>query len=277
MLKIIFLQPDYLLLRTFKKNTVKKIITIPATLFLAVIVVTAVAFCSLKKSPAKNESPVATPGFAVMELFTSQGCSSCPAADELLGKYAAQNNPDIITLSLHVDYWNRLGWKDSFSDAAFSERQRRYARTIAGSSVYTPQLVVNGSTEMVGSDEAKITASIKRALSQKPIAAISISSHEVSNGTLKIKYAATGNLANTNVLALLVQNNAITKIKAGENKGAMLTGYNIVKTMVSNPAKTEGECRLEVPDAFEPGKFSVVLLLQQTDKLTITGVVKLVI
>ncbi len=277
MLKIIYLQPDGLLLRTLEKRVVKKLINIPATFFVAAIVVAAFAFCSLRKSPVKYGPPVVTPGFAVMELFTSQGCSSCPAADELFGKYAGQNNPNIITLSLHVDYWNRLGWKDSFSDAAFSQRQRQYAGAIAGSSVYTPQLVINGTMEMVGSDEAKITASIKRALSQKPIAAISISSHEINNDTLKIRYAATGNLANTNILALLVQTNAVTKIKAGENKGAMLTGYNIVRTMVTTPAKPEGACRLQVPDSFEPGKFSLVLLLQQTGKLIITGAVKQVI
>ncbi|MDN3658756.1 DUF1223 domain-containing protein [Ferruginibacter paludis] len=227
--------------------------------------------CSAKKSPEKGATTDTVHGFAIMELFTSQGCSSCPPADELLGKYAAQNNPNIIPLSFHVDYWNRLGWKDSFSDAAFSQRQRTYASQIVNSSVYTPQLVINGVTEMVGSEVNKVEAAVKMALLHKPSATIVVNSTEIKKDAIVIGYNITGNVSKADVLALLVQTKANTKIKAGENNGAMLTSYNVVRSMQSMPAKPAGTCTLALPSSFEKDKFSVVLLIQQKDNLAITG------
>ena len=87
---------------------------------------------------------------AVLELFTSEGCSSCPSADKLLPQLAKLDS-NIIPLSFHVDYWNRLGWEDPFSSSEYSERQRSYAKQLNLESVYTPQLVVNGEYELVGS------------------------------------------------------------------------------------------------------------------------------
>ena len=96
---------------------------------------------------------------AVIELFTSQGCSSCPSADKLLAQTlsdAKRDNKLIIALSFHVDYWNRLGWTDPFSDKKYSQRQSDYASAMQLRSVYTPQMIVNGSTEFVGSNEKEL-------------------------------------------------------------------------------------------------------------------------
>ena len=101
------------------------------------------------KSMKGKFSPV-----VVLELFTSEGCSSCPLADNLLPQLASLDAA-VIPLSFHVDYWNRLGWKDPFSSAAFSDRQREYGQHFNSDGVYTPQLVVNGEYEMVGSDRRK--------------------------------------------------------------------------------------------------------------------------
>ena len=104
---------------------------------------------------AKAENPV------VVELYTSQGCSSCPPADRLLASLAAHE--DIIALALHVDYWDYLGWADGFADPEFSNRQRRYARVWGERSVYTPQMVVQGANYMVGSRNDEIQRQIMQA------------------------------------------------------------------------------------------------------------------
>ena len=110
---------------------------------------------------SKLEQQVDTP--ILVELFTSQGCSSCPPADRVLAKLAKEaeaGDLPIVALSFHVDYWNRLGWKDPYSDAAFSQRQRIYASKLPDQRVYTPEIVVNGSSGHVGSRESEVRSAI---------------------------------------------------------------------------------------------------------------------
>src|ERR1700729_1092783 len=95
---------------------------------------------------------------AVVELFTSQGCSSCPPADKILGELA--KDPNVIALSLPIDYWDYLGWKDTLADSRFTARQKAYSHMRGDRDVYTPQMVVNGSTHVIGSDRAKIEGAI---------------------------------------------------------------------------------------------------------------------
>src|SRR5579871_2087026 len=102
------------------------------------------AFKTHSTIPIKQEAKKEFAPVAVLELFTSQGCSSCPPADELLGKYISKENENIFPLSFHVDYWNHLGWKDIFSMAAYSERQKKYASLLNLETIYTPQLIING-------------------------------------------------------------------------------------------------------------------------------------
>ena len=156
-------------------------------------------FCTASSTgKEKQNSHPEQPGFvktgnknvAVLELFTSQGCSSCPPADRLLGTYTSKEN--VIVLSFHVDYWDRLGWKDPFSSKAFTERQYNYASAM-NAGVYTPQLVINGQSEMVGSDENKISATVKKVLAQEPNAALSIKTVKPENGQVNINFVASGN------------------------------------------------------------------------------------
>jgi hypothetical protein len=109
-----------------------------------------------------GSAPMPAPRFAVIELFTSQGCSSCPPADALLTWLSGE--PGVIPLSFHVDYWNYIGWTDPFSSADWSARQRSYARVSRAAQVYTPQAVVNGETQFVGSNERTARAEIRKAL-----------------------------------------------------------------------------------------------------------------
>src|SRR5512135_1957872 len=97
---------------------------------------------------------------AVVELFTSQGCSSCPPADKIIGELS--NDPSIIAMSMPIDYWDYLGWKDTLADARFSARQRAYSRMRGDREVYTPQVVVNGSAHVIGSDRAGIEDAIDK-------------------------------------------------------------------------------------------------------------------
>ena len=118
---------------------------------------------SIEPGYASAVSEVEAP--VIVELFTSQGCSSCPAADRLLSKLK-KTSSKVIPLSFHVSYWNYLGWTDPYSQEAFSKRQRLYARTLR-SSVYTPQMVFNGSSECVGSSAAQVDHNIREALETK--------------------------------------------------------------------------------------------------------------
>ncbi|MES2112408.1 MAG: DUF1223 domain-containing protein [Bacteroidota bacterium] len=118
-------------------------------------------FTSVK---SKKLTKTGTPGkgFAVIELFTSEGCSSCPSADALVARVEKEaTDKPVYILAYHVDYWNRLGWKDAFTSPEYSARQSQYADWLNLSSVYTPQIVVNGRKEFVGSEEGTLRNAIK--------------------------------------------------------------------------------------------------------------------
>ncbi|MEM6525653.1 MAG: DUF1223 domain-containing protein, partial [Bacteroidota bacterium] len=116
-----------------------------AALLGSLLIIVLTSFNSLTDNPK-----VADHGVAVVELFTSQGCSSCPSADKNLSQLIKdKNDRKVFGLSFHVSYWNYLGWKDPYSKEAFTERQRKYAAKFANSSIYTPQMIVNGKEEFV--------------------------------------------------------------------------------------------------------------------------------
>ena len=227
-------------------------------------------FCTSSSTGQENEnSDPALPGVvkagyknvAILELFTSQGCSSCPAADRLLGTYTTKEN--IIALSFHVDYWDHLGWKDPFSSKAFTERQNNYA-SANKSDVYTPQIIINGQTEMVGSNESKIAAALKKVLEQEPSADISIKTVKPENGQVSINFVAAGNTANSVLNIALVQKKATTEIKAGENGGVTLTNYNVVRKFKTLNRINNGDntTSIDMPADADQKNMSVIVFLQ---------------
>ncbi|MEK7224336.1 MAG: DUF1223 domain-containing protein, partial [Bacteroidota bacterium] len=139
----------------------------------------------------------------VLELFTSQGCSSCPPADNLLPQLARLDS-NIIPLSFHVDYWNRLGWTDPFSSSEYSERQREYAKQLNLESIYTPQLIINGGYELVGSSRSAAEATIKRVLKEKAAISLAISDVKLSKNKLNFSVTVTGETKGMNLLVALV-------------------------------------------------------------------------
>ena len=201
---------------------------------------------------------------AVLELFTSQGCSSCPPADKLVSTYISKEN--IFVLLFHVDYWNRLGWQDPFSSKEYSQRQENYSNFLKAG-IYTPQLVINGQTEMIGSDESKISNTLKKIQSEKSLAELSIKKLTSGNGTIKIDFVASGNDAGAVLNIALVEKKMTTNIKAGENSGVQLTNYNVVRNFktISQLKNGDNTSDINIPPGIDANNISVVLFIQNKD------------
>ena len=165
----------------------------------------------------------ADPRPAVVELFTSQGCSSCPPADALLGELARR--PDVIALAFHVDYWDRLGWADPFASPAATARQRDYARALALPTVYTPQMVVDGATDVVGSDRAAVVAALA---GRRDGVAVHVAR---ADGRLTVAIGAADAGAPAEVTVIAYSRQAETKVARGENAGRTLTEFAIVRAV----------------------------------------------
>lgn len=220
---------------------------------------------------AVPETDHAEDGPVVLELFTSQGCSSCPSADELLHELTASHD-NLITLSFHVDYWNYLGWEDPFSSPYYSARQTDYTDVLQ-ERTYTPQLVVNGRWAMIGSRKAEVTQAVRTALSE-PLTHNPTFTAVRQGSKVTIDYAFTEVPSGTRVTALLVQPEATSSIKRGENKGRELHHVNVVRAMQYADAISSGKLMVVVPDGLIAEDLEVVLLVQQTYNQAIIGVAR---
>jgi hypothetical protein len=192
----------------------------------------------------------------VVELYTSQGCSSCPPADARLAELS--RNPDIVALTLHVDLWNYLGWKDTLAEPEFSERQRAYAEARGDRGVYTPQMIFNGALACVGSDDDKVAASMIGAPRANGLACRCPSRSRVRETTMTIEIA--GDIAGTGELWLLgVQSSVSVSIERGENKGREATYVNVVRDLRQIGAWTGGPARFEAKASNAADSFVVLL------------------
>ena len=209
---------------------------------------------------------------ALLELFTSEGCSSCPPADNLLPQLAKLDS-GVIALSFHVDYWNRLGWTDPFSKSEFSERQREYSRQFSLESIYTPQLVVNGEYEFVGSSRGKAEETIKKVLKEKTLVRINIDNVTINENKLNFIVHAEGDWKKTDLVAALVQKNAMMNVKAGENSGAKLSHTNVVRYFKKQAAAEKTGFELEIPAGLDANNWQLIVFAQQKSDLKITGAV----
>ena len=144
----------------------------------------------------------------VLELFTSQGCSSCPPADAVLEEIKNNANPEeVIPLSYHVDYWDYIGWRDPYATKQFTNKQRIYGRKFNSSSIYTPQLVINGEEHLVGSDKANIHRKIERKLKSKNIAnTVKVKNVTKNADKVSFSYQVDGNTTGKNIHFILVLN-----------------------------------------------------------------------
>jgi len=167
---------------------------------------------------------------AVIELFTSQGCSSCPAADELLGRLA--NDPTLVAMSLPIDYWDYLGWKDTLAKPGHTVRQRAYAQVRGDRAVYTPQVVVNGTTHVQGSDKAAIERAIAQTRQQAETLAIPVTL-AVAGGRVNVALPASGEArASSEIWLCTLAKSIPVAIGRGENRGHTITYHNVVRRWV---------------------------------------------
>lgn len=166
---------------------------------------------------------------ALLELFTSQGCSSCPPADALIVELA--KDPDLIALTLPVTYWDYLGWKDTLGKDSFAKRQKFYAKARGDGQVYTPQVVVNGTGHLVGSDKEEIQKTIRQIAPSGFPVRIGL---KEENGNLEIKLAPSGAVAErtAGVWVVPTTRHATVPVTRGENQGKTLAYANVVRGMV---------------------------------------------
>lgn len=216
---------------------------------------------------AKNVTP------SIIELFTSEGCSSCPPADRLVAKAQKEFNDRTIVLSYHVDYWNNLGWKDRFSKKEFSDRQAAYAQRLHLESVYTPQAVVNGTTQFVGSDEGSLWKAIK-SYTREGNDNISIETTGIAHNKLSVKYQDTSIGNNEELIVELVLKNAVTDVQRGENSGSILYHINVVEA-ISHEYDKSGIADFDLPAGFLKENYILVAFEQNQKSLEITNALKM--
>ncbi len=216
-----------------------------------------------------NTKPTPT----VVELFTSEGCSSCPPADRLLTSAQSSFGNEIIVLSYHVDYWDRLGWKDPFSKAIFSERQRAYSRKLNPESVYTPQAIVNGQAQFVGSDKKLLWNAISnyKSIDDK---VVQLTIDKSNNGSINFEYNFDGLKKNEVVLIELILANATVAVKRGENSGSILNHTNIVQNILSKNT-SKGRDSFLIPPNNANEKYSIVAFVQNIETLAINHAVQI--
>jgi hypothetical protein len=191
--------------------------------------------CAIALAVSGGAGVAPPPAPVLVELFTSEGCSSCPAADVLLARLVDAQpvaGARIIGLELHVDYWDRLGWKDPFSSAAFTRRQEQYSTIFGDDKVYTPQMVVNGRDQFTGSDEGLATASVRKAAAA-PRMDVGVHA-DLRGDTVRIAVdgpAATGASEKIDVVIAIAEDGLASAVKRGENSGRTLTHSAVVRRL----------------------------------------------
>lgn len=188
----------------------------------------------------------------LLELFTSEGCSSCPPADRLLetlDRTQPLADAELIVLSEHVDYWDRLGWKDPFSSAEVTDRQRQYSNAFQIESIYTPELVIDGRKEVVGNDAAAAQAAIADAI-KAPKAQLTLATPVREGGQLRVRVDGAGSTGHGVLYLALAENRMQTKVLRGENAGHSLTHVAVLRKLVkigSVPKEQAFTKELQVP------------------------------
>jgi hypothetical protein len=195
----------------------------------------------------------------VVELFTSEGCSSCPPADQLLERLAAADAIDgakIVALGEHVDYWDQLGWRDRFSSAAFTARQQVYVRRFNDDSAYTPQIVVDGRAGLVGSDAAAARRAIAKAAAA-PHGTLTVVTHETAGSQLSVSLTAS-NLPpiprgdHADIVVAVTEDRLRSDVKSGENRGRTLTHAAVVRRLATIGEATGPTASAETTVALSP-------------------------
>ncbi len=219
-------------------------------------------------------------GAVLVELFTSQGCSSCPPADRLL--VAMGKDPDlakqIVPLAFHVDYWDRLGWRDRFSDAAWTRRQNDYARQLEADTIYTPQLVVGGSADCNGADVQCIKKAVEAAEARPAQGRVEVALAPAGNGAVNatVRAQAPAGATAVDVMVAVYESGLETEVKGGENARKTLHDDYVVRRLqrafkLSGPAERSEAVTLRLERDWQRQNLGVVVFLQDAKTFRVYG------
>lgn len=235
--------------------------------FVAIVMSASTAF--MKHDPAPESMPV-------IELFTAEGCSSCPAADELLEEMAGMREREgkpFIGLSFHVTYWNRTGWVDSFSNEAFTERQKKY-QALFKTQLYTPQAVVNGQHEFPGSNVVAMRDTLTMVENDKAAYVIQATARRRGD-SVAIDYSINKDPKKEFVNIAIIEKHSQRKVTGGENKNKILKHFNVVREFQTMPLKREDSAT--VPVRGKAGDDLEVVIFIQRKNMKIVSAVKVAV
>lgn len=231
------------------------------------------AMTALTLAAALQAQEVAPDQRAVLvELFTSEGCSSCPPADALLKLVnGSRTNAGalIVGISEHVTYWNQLGWSDPYSSSEYTERQNAYSRRFQLDGPYTPQMVINGAEQIVGSDRAALAQAVEKEEEQKPRMSLRILSLSVAGDKVTVKFSAAGDVPakGVDLIAVLADDSAKSNVLHGENSGRLLAHVAVARSLSrvgKVQAAGERTVQIQIPSSFQASQGHHLILFAQT-------------
>jgi hypothetical protein len=249
---------------------------------LAALVLTCRPAAQLAQSAPPDSKETTAPSAVLVELFTSEGCNTCPPADKLLTELD-QNQPikgvPVIALSEHVDYWDRLGWRDPFSSAQFTQRQGEYAQALRFEDIYTPQMIVDGRTEFIGSKRATAFEAIAKA-ARAPKATVRLAIKESAPNSIRLSVqvesvsdVARGDTAE--VMLAMAESGLSSKVSRGENSGRELAHSSVVRKLIKI-GKVEGksfsaEPAMRLESAWKRQQIKTVVFVQERTSRRVLG------
>jgi hypothetical protein len=233
---------------------------------------------------AAPRDPGSPPHLVIVELFTSEGCSSCPPADALLKELSEQpkgNGVQVVALEEHVDYWNHLGWRDPYSAAEFSQRQSDYTQVLGTDGVYTPQMVVDGQSELVGSRSAAAWEAIQKAANQPKAEIVLGTGANSSPGkpAFEVQIKSLGGVSirgETDLWIAVTEKGLQTDVKAGENSGETLKHAAVVRSLgkietLHDPAGYDRQIQVPIDPGWKKENLAMVVFLAEKDSRRILG------
>ncbi|MDW3197111.1 MAG: DUF1223 domain-containing protein [Cytophagales bacterium] len=233
---------------------------------------TSVFFLLLQFIAPVDETPAEKP-FVIVELFTSEGCSSCPSADKLLSEIVdeQQSDVEVIGLSFHVDYWDYIGWKDPYARRAFTDRQRAYATKLRSYQVYTPQMVVNGKHEFVGSDRRTWARVLTTESSENPSFKYELGTITKSKDQLSFS-VSTENQKDLLINVAIIERGLSQQVTRGENRGRKLSHDNVVRAYDIQPVSQKNlGLSIGIPTDLDESNSSLVVYFQKASNYEIVG------
>jgi hypothetical protein len=268
--------------RSIKLGTVASILTTVVFLSLEPGSSTPTQQAGAGSQGAANPQATAPAPAVLVELFTSEGCSSCPPADKLLSDLDQNQQvqgAQVIALSEHVDYWNRLGWKDPFSSADFSRRQAAYAQALGIEDFYTPQMIVDGRTEFVGSNRATALEAIATAArTPKATIILAIKTSEPKSTILTVQVDNVPDISRgdkAEVMLAITENALLSKVSRGENSGRDLSHSAVTRKLIRigrvDGKAYRGESNVQLDSAWKRPNTSVVVFVQERASRRVLG------